>query len=194
MVHLQGSQPGGQFLHPSQGASQQESAGQQSQSQPFREHFLHSQGSQPDSDFRQSLHFSQDFLQASIEHLHGSHPGGQLVHPSQEALQQSSLGQQSQSHPFSDFGQSLHSSQVFMQPFMVHLQGSQPGGQFLQPSQEASQQVSLGQQSQSQPFREHFRHSQGSQPDSDFRQSLHFSQDFLQASIEHLHGSHPGGQ
>merc|ERR1712003_355621 len=119
MVHLQGSQPGGQFLQPSQQGSQQESFGQQSHSQPFREHFRQLHGSQPEADL----------------------------------------------------GQSLHLSHVFMQPFMVHLQGSQPGGQFLQPSQQGSQQESFGQQSQSQPFREHFRHSQGSQPEADSGQS-----------------------
>merc|ERR1711953_16450 len=152
MVHFQGSQPGGQFLQSSQQGSQQESFGQQSHSQPFREHFRHSQGSQPEADFGQSLHLSHVFMQPFMVHLQGSQPGGQFLQPSQEASQQVSLGQQSQSqpflehfrqlhgsHPFSDFGQSLHLAQVFMHPFIVHW-GRQP-------SHEASQQVSFGQQS-----------------------------------------------
>merc|ERR1711953_29814 len=207
MVHFQGSQPGGQFLQSSQQGSQQESFGQQSHSQPFREHFRHSQGSQPEADFGQSLHLSHVFMQPFMVHLQGSQPGGQFLQPSQEASQQVSLGQQSQSQPFrehfrhsqgsqpdSDFRQSLHFLQDFLQASMEHLHGSHPGGQFLQPSHEASQQVSFGQQSHLHPLRAHLEHSQGSQPDSDFRQFLHCLQTFLQAFIEHLHGSQPGGQ
>ena len=81
----------------------------------------------------------------------------------------------------------MHSLQTFLHLSISHLHGLHPGGQFLQPSQEVSQQ-GCSQQSQVQPFLAHFSQPQGSHPGGQFLQLL---QILVQASVKHLHGTQP---